>query len=49
MSPAEPPVDDEWEKQFEEDVKAGRLGHATQEAMAEHRAGKSTPFPPDEI
>jgi hypothetical protein len=45
---APPFVEDGWDKQFEEDVKAGRLDRATQEAMAEYRAGKSTPFPPDE-
>jgi hypothetical protein len=40
--------DDEWDKQIEEDALAGRLDHVAQEALAEYRAGKSTPFPPDE-
>ncbi len=40
--------DDEWDKQIEEDVRAGRLDHLAQEALAEHRAGKTMPFPPDE-
>jgi hypothetical protein len=40
--------DDEWDKQFEEDARSGRLDHAAKKAIAEHRAGKSMPFPPDE-
>jgi hypothetical protein len=40
--------DDEWDKQIEEDALSGRLDHLAQEALAEHRAGKSTPFPRDE-
>ena len=39
---------DEWDKQFEEDVLAGRLDRAANEALAAHRAGKTLPFPPDE-
>jgi hypothetical protein len=39
--------DDEWDKQVEEDASAGRLDHLAQEALAEYRAGRSTPFPPD--
>jgi len=37
--------EDEWDKQFEEDAKAGRLDRVAREALAEYRAGKSTPFP----
>jgi len=40
--------DDEWDKQIEEDVRSGRLHSVTQEALAEYRAGRSKPFPPDE-
>lgn len=40
--------DDEWDKQFEEDALSGRLDAIAKEALAEYRAGKSTPFPPDE-
>jgi hypothetical protein len=32
--------DDEWDKQFEEDAKSGRLDRVAQEALAEYRAGK---------
>ena len=37
--------DDEWDKQIEEDVRSGRLDRVAQEALAEYRAGKTTPFP----
>ncbi|MCE0521675.1 MAG: hypothetical protein LV480_02050 [Methylacidiphilales bacterium] len=40
--------DDEWDKQIEENARSGRLDAVAQEALAEYRAGKSTPFPPDE-
>jgi len=40
--------DDEWDKQIAEDARAGRLDHLAEEALAEHRAGRATPFPPDE-
>lgn len=36
-----------WDHQIEEDVKAGRLDKLAEEALAEYRAGKCTPFPPD--
>ena len=32
---------DEWDRQIEEDVRAGRLDKLAEEALAEHRAGKS--------
>jgi hypothetical protein len=40
--------EDLWDEQIEEDIKAGRLDHLAQEALAEFRAGLTTPFPPDE-
>ena len=33
-------VDEAWEKQFEEDVKAGKLDHLRKEALEDLRAGK---------
>lgn len=41
-------LDDEWDRQFEGDVKAGRLASLAQKAIAEHRAGKSKEFPGNE-
>jgi hypothetical protein len=32
---------DEWDRQLEEDVRAGKLDKLAEEALAEHRAGKS--------
>jgi hypothetical protein len=40
--------DEAWDRQIEEDIRAGRLDRLAQEAIAEHRAGKTLPFPPDE-
>lgn len=40
--------EDQWDRQIEEDVKAGKLDQLAQAALAEHRAGHTTPFPPDE-
>jgi hypothetical protein len=40
--------EDEWDLQIEDDVKAGRLEHLAQEALAEYHAGHTRPFPPDE-
>jgi hypothetical protein len=40
--------DDEWDRQMKEDVRSGRLDAIAQEALAEYRSGKSSPFPPDE-
>ena len=37
----------EWDREFEEDVAAGRLDTLAQRAVDEHRSGKSTPFPAD--
>jgi len=39
---------DAWDRQIEEDIKAGRLDDLAQQALAEFRAGKTTPFPSDE-
>lgn len=32
---------DEWDRQIEEDVRAGKLDKLAEEALAEHRTGKS--------
>jgi hypothetical protein len=40
--------DDEWDRQFEADARSGALRVAADAAIAEHRAGRSEPFPPDE-
>ena len=40
--------EDEWDRQIAEDVKAGKLDLLAREAVAEYRAGQTTPFPPDE-
>ena len=32
---------DEWDRQIEEDVRAGKLDKLAEEALVEHRAGKS--------
>lgn len=32
---------DEWDRQIEEDVKAGRLDSLAEEAVAEHNAGRT--------
>ena len=39
--------DDEWDEQFAKDVATGRLDTLGEQAIAEHRAGRSTPFPAD--
>jgi hypothetical protein len=39
--------DDEWDAQFERDVAAGKLDKIAAQALAEHRLGRSTPFPAD--
>ncbi len=40
--------DDEWDRQFADDAESGLLDEFAEAALAEHRAGKSTPFPRDE-
>lgn len=40
--------DDEWDREIADDARSGRLDKLAEEALSEHRAGKTTPFPPDE-
>ena len=40
--------EDDWDREFEQDAVAGRLDALAEAALAEHRAGRSTPFPPHE-
>jgi hypothetical protein len=35
---------DEWDKEIEEDVSAGRLDKLANEAIAEHKAGRTKEF-----
>lgn len=35
---------DEWDRQIEEDAQAGKLDRFIEEALAEHRQGKTTPL-----
>ena len=42
---AEIDFDDEWDREIEADAKAGRLDRFAEEAIREHREGKSRPFP----
>jgi hypothetical protein len=39
--------DDEWDRQFADDAESGLLDEFAAAALAEHRAGKSTPLPLD--
>lgn len=39
---------DAWDRQIEADIKSGRLDRLAEEALADHRAGKTRPFPGDE-
>lgn len=39
--------DDQWDRQFAEDATTGRLDPIAEQALAEHRTGRSKPFPPD--
>jgi hypothetical protein len=36
---------DEWDKQIEEDAKAGRLDELMEEARRDHREGNTKPLP----
>jgi len=38
-------LNDDWDDQFESDVKAGRLDKIAQEALKEYRDGNSERFP----
>ena len=40
--------EDDWDREFKQDAAAGRLDALAEGALAEHRAGRSTPFPPHE-
>ena len=42
---AEIDFDDAWDRQIEADAKAGRLDRFIDEALCEHREGRSRPFP----
>lgn len=35
---------DRWDRQIETDAKAGRLDRLAEEALAHHRAGRTTPL-----
>lgn len=37
--------DDRWDEQFEQGIAAGKLDALGEHALAEHRAGRSRPFP----
>lgn len=39
---------DEWDRQIEDDVNAGRLDQLGEEALAEFRAGRTKAFPANE-
>lgn len=39
---------EEWDREIEEDIKAGRLDRLAQEAVSEYHAGRAAAFPPDE-
>lgn len=41
-------LSDNWDRQIESDVRAGRLDNIAREALAEYHAGFATNFPPDE-
>jgi hypothetical protein len=41
--------DDEWDRQFADDAESGLLDALAEAALAEHRAGKGTPFPRETI
>ena len=38
--------EDEWDREFETDVKAGKLGRFASEAFAEYRAGRTKAHEP---
>lgn len=37
--------EDEWDRQIEGDIKAGKLDKLAEEAIEEYKAGKTRPFP----
>jgi len=38
---------DEWDREIEEDIRAGRFDTLAEQALSEFRAGQTTQFPPD--
>ncbi|KAB2639078.1 MAG: hypothetical protein DVB26_07290 [Verrucomicrobia bacterium] len=38
----------EWDRQIEDDVTAGKLDHLVRDALGEYHAGQTQPFPPNE-
>lgn len=38
-------ANDAWDEQFKHDVRSGKLDSIAQQALAEHRIGKSKTFP----
>lgn len=39
--------EEEWDRQIEDDIRAGRLDKLAEEALREHREGKTRAFPPE--
>lgn len=37
--------EDEWDRQIEQDARAGKLDKLAEEAIDEYKAGKTRPFP----
>lgn len=37
--------EEEWDRQIEEDIRAGKLDKLAEEAVEEYQAGKTRPFP----
>jgi hypothetical protein len=37
--------EDEWDRQIEQDIRAGKLDKLAQEAIADLKAGRTRPFP----
>lgn len=35
---------DEWDKQIEEDIAAGKLDHLARQALSDHKAGETMPL-----
>lgn len=40
--------EDQWDKEMREDIESGLLADIAEEALKEHRSGKTSPFPADE-
>lgn len=39
--------DEQWDREFVDDATSGKLDSVAETAISEHRAGRSTPFPPN--